>query len=251
MKLTVNVDDRIVAIARKTWGIARHRASHFMLAALVLAGVGTIAHATTKKHTFTSGTAALAAQVNENFDDLFAAVSAVEDELQAGRQHSITLSGSTANRSLAISNNGYFYSHPDSSAVDYDPWGQLGVPIPEGSVVTGMTCYVYNNSAIPATDASFTAYLRKTNLSEVGADASVAASMDVWPDQRDEIQSVSASVDNANATLTADSAFILQIGIAFPDTVPAEDYFPDNGCSGTECNRLLRHYGCRIEYESP
>src|SRR6187200_141750 len=73
MKLTVNVDDRIVAIARKTWGIARHRASHFMLAGLVLAGVGTIAHATTKKHTFTSGTAALAAQVNENFDDLFAA----------------------------------------------------------------------------------------------------------------------------------------------------------------------------------
>jgi len=246
MKLTVNVDDRIVAIARKAWGLARHRASHLMLAAFVLGGAGALAHAATKKHTFSPGTPALAAEVNENFDDLFTAVTAIENELEAGREHSITLAGSAANNDVASSGDGYFYLHPDVP----DRVGQLAVPLPAGSVVTGMTCYVYNNSAISATDAQFRALLMSANLSELSEHSNVVASMELWPDQGDEIQSFSATVDSAMATIAASRSYILHLQINPGDAaVPDDYYYSDDSC--TECRRLLRHYGCRIDYESP
>ncbi|HEU5073355.1 MAG TPA: hypothetical protein VFU02_04270, partial [Polyangiaceae bacterium] len=178
MKVSFDIDDRIVKLASRVWGIARHRSTHALLGVSVLVGAGAIAHAATKKHTFSAGTPALAAQVNENFDDIFAAVTAIEDAIAAKRSQSIWLPGSTANDDIALSNNGYYYLHPDHRG-----YGQVSLALPAGSVIVGMTCYVYNNSAIPAGDAKFTASLRRLEPSE--AQASVLAELDEWPAQQD------------------------------------------------------------------
>lgn len=237
MKVSFNIDDRLVSFGARVWALARHRATHALLGVSILVGAGAVAHATTKKHTFTAGAAALAAHVNENFDDIFEAVTALED---AKQNQTIFLPASTANRDLSISNGGYFFAQPG-----VDLWGQVAVPLPSGSVITGMTCYVFNDSPISDPTAAFTASLRRSNPGEVVE----VAGLNEWPPQDDAIQEIDVSLPSGGIKVEAGQGFFLQYGIDPGDDAEDDDYYPPS--DNATARRLLRHYGCGLQYDAP
>jgi len=239
MKVSFNIDDRLVSFGGRVLALARHRATHALVGVSILVGAGATAHAATKPHTFSAGAAALAAQINANFDAIFAAVTDLEDAKQS---QSILWPGSTANRNLAISNGGYFYAHPS-----YEQWGQVPVTIPVGSVITGMTCYVYNNSGILASSGGhFTATLERLDV--MAGDSVTLAEFDEWPAQSAEVQDFDVALPSGGLEVEADNGYFLQMNINPGDATEAE-YYPPN--DSTVARRVLRHYGCRLEFDAP
>ncbi|HWO11905.1 MAG TPA: hypothetical protein VNN80_20570 [Polyangiaceae bacterium] len=237
MKISFELDDRIVAVAARVWAIARHRITHALLGLIVLVGAGAVAHAdVVLPHTFEPNDPASAKAVNENFEALVTAVNQIQQTLAAKKRETLWLAGSAANRNLAASNNGYFYAHPDR-----DSWGQIAVALPVGSVITGMACYFYNGSTVPV---DFYGEFRELS----GREATMRASVEASLVGESGMQKLDAVVNDEGIQVKADAAYFVQFGIRLPSNIADEDYYLP---TGDPDDRMLRHYGCSLDYEAP
>jgi hypothetical protein len=66
-----------------------------------------------------------------------------------------------------------------------------------------------------------------------------------WPAQMDEVQVFSTTLDEVVA---ADAGYALQMTVT-ADGAPLSDAYPTS--LPTPERRVLRHYGCKIDYELP
>jgi len=239
MKISFDIDDRIVAVAARVWRIARHRITHASFGLFVLVGAGALAHAAVVlPHRFSPHERARAEDVNENFDAIVTALDQMQETLGTKKRQTIRLPGSVANRNLAASVNGYFYAHPDR-----DSWGQVEVSLPVGSVITAMTCYFENRSSVVQSDETyFYGELRELAT----GDSLELARVTGWP-ETPGVQALAAEVGGDGIPVRPDQAYFVQFGIVLATGTDTEDYYlgPDVE------DRLLRHYGCRLDYEAP
>jgi len=254
MKIEIHIDERIVGAGRWLKATLTKRRSAVLAGGAVLLGLAAIAQAVTKPHTFSSGQPALASQVNENFDALFDAVTAVETKLDTVTTSSMILPGNFLSGTSVPSFDGYSYVTDTIPRVR----GSAAIQLPPGTVMTNLTCYFYNNSDIAAeldgdTLVSFfsTALRRKdmTDLTEITADT--LALINEWPAKDGAIQEFTMELGGGDGIeVEAGSSYTLYMEVV-PGSAPAEEFFPPSVPDCAACNRVLRHYGCRIDYELP
>jgi len=200
MKIEITIDDHLVDVWRQMKGILTKRHVGYVTACGMLFGTVTPADAAVKPHTFVAGQPAVAAQVNDNFDVLYDAVTANEETLATLRTssffvHPMAMGTPTGSNHLD-SYDGYAYWGGTTSIVR----GNIGVNLPVGAVMTDFTCYFYNDSAVPEVSTGdaertyFRGALRRTNLATGIADG--LATIDEWPAQAAAIQDYTAAVDD-------------------------------------------------------
>jgi hypothetical protein len=247
MKIEIHIDDRIVGAFRWAKATFTKRRAAILTGGVALCGLAAVAHAVTKPHTFSSGQPALASEVNANFDALFDAVTDVEQKLDSLSTSSAYFPANSFNTVKgAASYDGYMYLNDnETNNLSLDVFGNVAVQLPPGTVLTNLTCYYYNNSDIvgqvdgTTLISHFTTMLRRkdyTNLNDLTGDT--LGRITVWPPKGDAIQEFSTDLD---VEIEPGSSYYLHIDVNSGDDVPPEVY----------ADRLLRHYGCRIDYELP
>lgn len=250
MKIEIHIDDRIVGVFRWAKATLTKRRTAFMAGGVALCGLGAVAHAVTKPHTFSSGAPALASEVNANFDALFDAVTDVEQKLDTLSTSSVFFPANASNVTRgATSSDGYVYlttDHPEAST-------HAAIQLPPGTVLTNLTCYYYNNTDIVGqVDSHFSTTVRRTdlnNLNELTGDT--LGRITEWPPKDDRIQEFSTPLGDGGVEVEPGVSYYLYMDVSPGEDVPPEDFYPDSVPDCGSCNRLMRYYGCRIDYELP
>jgi hypothetical protein len=256
MKIEIHIDDRIVGVLRRVKATLTKRRTAVVAAGVSLCGLAAVAQAVTKPYNFTAGSPALASEVNANFNALFDAVTDVEQKLDTLSSSSVVFPANSFFKTKgATSFDGYAYLN--SSADNIELFGSQVIQLPAGTVMTNLTCYYYNNSDIvgqvDGTDliSHFTTLLRRkdlTDLNDVTGDT--LGTITVWPPKSDGIQEFSTDL-GAGVEIEPGSSYYLHMDVSPGDDVPTEDFYPATVSGCAACNRLIRHYGCRIDYELP
>ncbi|MFK5913639.1 MAG: hypothetical protein QM484_04620 [Woeseiaceae bacterium] len=182
--------------------------------------------------TFTSGTPAVAAEVNDNFTAVETAVNANDTAIAALKTGSVSVSAASFHPVRSVtgcswdSRLGFGYFSPTTSGADCD--AVSGISLPDGVILTGLSCWLYDNFAANAISVQ----LRRNTLSSgVGASIySTASTVDSTSRQvlSDSSASFSNTVDNSLYTYSVKALF----------SISPFDALSLNG----------RVYGCTVSY---
>lgn len=257
MKIEIHIDDRIVGVFRRVKATLTKRRTAVVAGGVALCGLAAVAQAVTKPYNFTAGAPALASEVNANFNALFDAVTDVEEKLDTLSSSSVVFPANAFFKTKgATSFDGYAYLN--SGDTNLEMFGSAAIHLPPGTVMTNLTCYYYNNSDIvgqvdgTTLVSHFTTLLRRTdltNLNELTGDT--LGSLTAWPAKSDAIQEFSTALGSGGVEIEPGSSYYLHMDVSPGDDVPTEDFYPPSVPDCAACNRLIRHYGCRIDYELP
>ncbi len=194
--------------------------------------------------------------MNENFDEVYSAVTdleadvaAMQESAEASRDASLTILGSTVMAQDGVtSTHGYFYlgnsSDSDDDGLVQTALGQVPITLPVGSELLEMTCYFYNNSDLPEAGATanrrFLGSLRRVDITNTTpTNSETVVSIATWPAKSAEVQAFSAPISQS---ILPNYGYLLHltveaVGATLSEIGPAD--------------RLLRHYGCKIDYRLP
>jgi len=202
---------------------------------LSMAATHVSASGVTIPNSFTAGTAAVAAEVNGNFDAVKAAVDDNDSRLNALETGTLSFSlnglidsidGNTCQ--LRRSLFGYVYYNVGSGALCN---AFMPIALPEGRILTSLSCTVFDNDADAVNNVDFAA-LRRTSLTTGTTDI---------------VFQTAGSTDSANiqqlsdATATAGTAVIDNDSYAYYLGVPLDE----SNAGITD----IRAYGCKVTYQ--
>ena len=193
------------------------------------------ASSVTIPNSFTAGTAAIAAEVNGNFDAVKSAVDDNDSRLNALESGTLSFSlyglidsidGNTCQLQRSLS--GYVYYNVGSGATCN---AFMPVNLPQGRSLTGLSCTVFDNDPTGTNDVDFAA-LRRTSLTTglSGAVFQTANSIDST-----NIQQISDATPSAGTAVIDNSnyAYSLQVRL-------------DESAAGVID---IRAYGCSVTYQ--
>jgi hypothetical protein len=133
--------------------------------------------------------------------------------------------------------------------------GSAAIFLPPGTVMTNLTCYFYNNSDIAADEEDgrmFSTALRRKNLNDlVDLTGDTLAQIQEWPAKSGTIREFSIALGGGDGIeIEPNSTYSLYMEV-LAGSAPDEQAYPPTVPDCASCNRVLRHYGCRIDYELP
>jgi len=184
-------------------------------------------------NTFTAGNAAVAAEVNDNFSAVAAAINANDASIIALQTGSVSVSphsfqseesdGTCNWRTLFSTSNGYYVT---GSAINCDP--VAGIQLPDGVALNSLTC-TFNDSAAP-----FRASARLYRNSLDASGTSIV--FDTADTTNTGVEMLIDSTATADTEIVDNSTYTYHLTLLY-------------GAGTDTANTSMRFYGCSVSYQ--